>query len=327
MKTLFILLIIALFLNGCKSPKRNEVDNQAKTHIEIHADTLSSPVSANRAVPKKLVVGIKELDIFFYDWPENFTLNYQGYSLDDDNSAGSSQFVIRHNYSKVCDISVKLWNHAESLATGESPYTVGKIPAYRTVSPNGNLSYSFETDGEGFGSIVSVTELDPTFENWFTGSFSSTMNEQTDSLLSLVSSPFPLQAPQSIQKIGISFRTEPYDDGSFPRTKVWMRLTNFSNLMTNTKMIADVIGPVENTTDGKPTLNEGEELVLKNHYAGLSKQWVLANEGSRLVLYEKTEDEPSMETEGETTLQSKEILVLPVEEYNFSFVGYFPMGE
>ncbi len=105
-----------------------------------------------------------------------------------------------------------------------------------------------------------------------------------------------------------------------------MRLTNFSNLMTNAKMIVDAIGPVENTTDGKPTLNEGEELVLKNYYAGLSKQWVLVNEGNRLVLYEKTEDEPSMETEGETSDQ-KEMLVLPVEGYTFSFVGYYPMGE
>ncbi len=246
--------------------------------------------------------------------------------MDEDNSAESTQFVIYHNHSKVCDITAKLWNHAESLAIGESPYTVGKIPAHRTVLPDGNLSYSFETNGKGFGSIVRVTELDPTFENWLTTSFSSTMNEQTDSLVSLVSSPFPLQAPQTIQKIGVSFKMETYDDGSFPRTKVWMRLTNFSNLMTNTKMISDVIGSVENTTDGKPTLNEGEELVLKNHYAGLSRQWVLANEGNRLVLYEKTEDEPSMETEGETTVQ-KEMLVLPVEGYTFSFVGYFPMGE
>src|SRR5690606_16910262 len=159
MKAIIIILIISLFFNSCKS-KKNGDDNHAATKIVTNADTLSLPVPSDRTAHKKLVVGFKELDIFFYDWPENFTLNYQGYPLDEDNSAESTQFVIDHNHSKVCNITAKLWNHTESLAIGESPYTVGKIPAYRTVLPDGNLSYSFETNGEGFGSIVSVTELD-----------------------------------------------------------------------------------------------------------------------------------------------------------------------
>lgn len=330
MKAIIILLTISLFFNSCKNPKRNEDsdDNHEKATIVINSDTISSPVALDRIVPKKLVVGFKDLDMFFYDWPKNFTLNYQGYQLNDNNSSKPTQFVISNKHSTVCNITVKLWNHAESLAIGETSYTVGKLPSYRTVLPNGNLSYSFETGGKGYGWIVNVTELNPAFEKWLTTHFSSNIDEQTDSLVSLVSSPFPMQVPQAVQRIGISFRMETYHDGSFPRTKIWMRLTNFSNLMTNKKMIADVIGTVENTTDGKPTLNEGEELVLKNYNAGLSKQWVLANEGSRLVLYEKTEDEPSMEMEGEISVQSKEMLVFPIpEEYNFSFVGYFPMSE
>lgn len=325
MRHFTILLIVGLFFHGCTPPERTEGDTQTKT--QVTEDTLPSSVASNPITPRKLVVGSPELDIFFYNWPENFTLNYQGYPLDEDNSGETTELVLQHNKTNVCKITAKLWNHAESLAIGESPYTVGKIPANRSVLPNGNIRYSFETNGTGFGSIVTVDELDPQFENWLTTNFSSTINEETDSLISLIPSLFPLQVPQATQKIGISFRMESYNDGSFPRTRVWMRLTNFSNLMTNAKMIVDAIGPVENSTDGKPTLNEGESLVLKNFYGGLSKQWTLTHEGSRLVLYEKTADEPSMETEGKPTTQSKELLVLPIEEYDFSFVGYFPMGE
>lgn len=330
MKIVIILSTASLLFCSCDNPKKkgHEGDNHEAAGITTKADTLYPPVSSEKVISKKMVVGFEELDMFFYNWPEGFTLNYQGYPLEESNSVDATQFEIHNKHSRVCEITAKLWNHAESLAIGESPYTVGNIPAYRKVLPNGKLSYSFETNGEGFGSIVNVTELDPAFENWLTSNFSSTINEQTDSLISLVSSPFPLQVPQPTQKIGVTFRSEKYNDGSFPRTKIWMNLTNFSNLMTNTAMIADAIGPVENTTDGKPTLNEGEALVLKNFYAGLNKQWVLANEGARLVLYEKTGDEPSPESEADTTVESKEILVLPVDEkYDFSFVGYFPMGE
>lgn len=93
-------------------------------------------------------------------------------------------------------------------------------------------------------------------------------------------------------------------------------------------MIADVVGSVGNITDGKPAFNKGDKLILKNYYAGLSKQWILINEGSRLALYEKTEDEPSINTEENHNKSSKELFVFQIpEHYNFQFTGYFPMSE
>lgn len=331
MKILPILLTAAILVYGCHSPKtenenKNEDANLKTTEIAPPPDTLPPPAPPEDITPRELVVGFEELDIFFYDWPQTFTLNYPGYPIDG-SFYDATRFEIRDDHSRVCKIEAKVWSHVESLAIGESPYTVGKVPAYRTVLPDGKLRYSFETDGKGYGWIVGITELKPAYENWLKRSYSSTINEQTDSLVSLVSSPFPLQVPQVNQKIGVTFREETYHDGSFPRTKIWISLTNFSNLITNSAMVADAIGAVENTTEGKPTLDEGEQLVLKNFYAGLNTQWVLVNEATRLVLYERTEDEPSMDTETETG-HSKEILVLPVDErYNFTFVGYFPMSE
>ncbi len=64
MKDIIILLIISLFFNSCKS-KKNGDDNHAETKIVTNADTLSSPVPSDRIAHKKLVVGFKELDIFF----------------------------------------------------------------------------------------------------------------------------------------------------------------------------------------------------------------------------------------------------------------------
>ncbi|HLW40546.1 MAG TPA: hypothetical protein VKX31_09150, partial [Brumimicrobium sp.] len=236
-------------------------------------------------VPKNLVVGFEELNLFFHDWPENYTLNYSGHPLND-NFSGTTSLEIRHDFNRVCKIIFKSWSQEVNTAIKESTYMVGKFPAHRTILPNGNLDYLFEIP-ENVGWVVHLTEIAPSFEDELISRFSPTFNEDTDSLISLVSNPFPLQIPKDMQKIGVSFRTEAYHDDFFPRTKIEMRLTNFSNLMTNSIVIADVVGSVDNLTDGKQTFNEGEELRLKNFYAGLAKEWIFVHEGNELVLYEK----------------------------------------
>lgn len=293
------------------------------------ADTTTSVVATDDAdISRELVVGFSEAEIFFHEWPEGFTLEHAGTGADED-----LEFYIVHEHSRVCRIKATLWSHVNSLAIGdESEYRVGDCPAHRSVTANGRVAYSFETNGEGYGWIVQVTELDPAHENWFVSNLTCKLDETTDSLVSLVSTPFPLQVPAPDQTIGISFRTDVYTKDSFPHTKIWMQLTNFESLSTNRLMVADVVGPVENTTDGKPHFNEGDELILTNFYGGLNKKLVLKNEGHKLVLYEQTEDEPSMENQSQdedaSHTQSKPILALPVPpEYVFHFTGYYPMSE
>lgn len=332
LKYCILLCFPAIVFLGCnrdfkKPTPVNGIQKYTPPRIVPKEDTDLASNLSGKAIPKtkRLVVGYKELGIYFHNWPANFRLDFAGAPLADDNSTAPIQLRIYTDaLEHILTLRAELWTHVRSPAIGESAYKVGEINAYRSVDPKGNLEYTFETDL----AIVNVSNLKPAYENWFTTNFSANINKETDSLVLLAWSPFPLQLPQDEQRIGISFPTQKYHDGGFQHTKVWLSLTNFSSHETNSKLIADVIGTIENLTDGKPTLKEGEELVLKNFYAGISKRWTLAHEGDKLILYESIRDEPSPGTHLNITGDKKAILVLPIpKELKFSFRGYAPMGE
>lgn len=325
-KTIFVLLL-AVMVCGCAN---NQQQQQPEVEVATDADTVQpAEVPAPAPQPEKqLVVGYQEWDIYFTDWKPGYTLNYEGSPLSDRDAGAPTRIYLRDGHERMFTLALQGWSHVKSLALEESKYRVGKFNARRSVAPDGTIGYDFETHGAGIGVIADLTMLKAEYEDWLVSNFSSTTDPAMDSLISLVSCPFPLQIPQPVQKIGITFRMEPYHDGSFPRTKVWMRLTNFSSLDTNETIIADVTGTVENMTDGKPTLSEGESLMLKNFYGGLGTQWFLTHEGDRLALYEQTEDEPTPDAAQGNAAGKKELLALTIPQaLAFSFCGYFPMGE